>query len=169
MANLFKGTTEAQIADVQKRLHAIHSELDALNLGTTPTADLEAEEAAALKRLARKEALSRVSSALGAELAELKNKLAAEQEAEKKRQIAKLETESAAAKSKAADELFTAYEAMQAWEEVDVQLGTLSPGLVVAGRMPANMGKLLADMLAEIGAAKVTVDGGTWKRNVTRI
>ena len=47
-------STEAQIVDVEQRLHKVNTELDGLNLGTAPTADLAKEEADALRALCRR-------------------------------------------------------------------------------------------------------------------
>jgi hypothetical protein len=162
-------STQSRIDDAQQRLEKVQAELDALNLGTAPTADLDAEEAAALKRLARREALSRVSTALSAELAELRAKLQTEQEEERKRQVAKLQVDIDKAHHEAINELWAAYEAVQAWADLDTQMGTFKPSYGVAGREANDIGDALASILERQKAVKVSVDGITRQKSVVRI
>lgn len=149
--------TEAQIADVQERLAGVQAELDALNLGTAPTADLEAEEREALRRLARKEALSRVSSALSAELAELQNRLAAEKEAERQRQAAKLQAEMDKAREVAEQALWDAYEAIEAWKQAGNELEKVSPSYGTHTSKPSNASSKLISIMSGLGIASQSV------------
>jgi hypothetical protein len=153
---------------VQKRLRDINSELDALQLGTSPTSDLEAEEANALKRLARKEALGRVSSALSAEQAELQATLAAEKEEEKRLLGIKLKADVDAAKAKLADAVFAAYELLHPFDESCNQLDKVSPEFLPRTRAVREVGLKLSNALELLGAAKVSQDANH-RVTVTRI
>jgi hypothetical protein len=169
---LLSGTksTQAKFDDVQKRLATVQAELDGLNLGTAPTADLEAEEAAALKRLARREALTRVSTALSAELAELRAKLAQEAEEERKRQAVKLQADIDAAKAKATEEVWAAFEAVQAWKQLAGQMEQFKPGYGVHGSHAEQVAsKLESALVGGLGAATVTNDVRTGRREVVRV
>ena len=160
---------QSKIDDVRNRLAGVNQEFDALELGTTPTADLEAEEKAALKRLARKEALTRVNSALSAELAELQAQQAREQEEERARQAAKLQADIEEAKAKAVDALWAAYQVVDEWKQLANDMEQYKPGYGLHGSHEGRTRDKLTNLLIGLGAAKEHVDVATRKHTLVRV
>lgn len=157
--DLFRGsTTQSKLDDVQARLRTINTELDALNITSVPTSDLEVEEEQALRRLARREALTRVSSALSAEQAELIAQLSREKAEERRLAALKAQAEVDAAKAKLTEAVFATYELLRPLEEALGQLDKISPATYSRSRTSNEIGIKLGNALELLGAATLTHD-----------
>ena len=149
--------TQQLIDDVTKRLAEVNSEIDALELVGPPTADLAAEEASALKRLARREALHRVSSALNAELAELRARLAAEKAAELAAKKAKAQAELDKARAEFANALYLAYDAAEELKKHGAEMDKVAPDFInLAGKLD-QYAERIALILEDIGVVNVVL------------
>lgn len=155
-------STQQLIDNVTKRLADVNREIDALDIMGPPTADLAKEEEQALKRLARREALNRVSSALSAELAELRAKLAAEKEAERQAQAKALRDALDAAKAEFINALYVAYDAAEGLKGPAKELDNIDPGFHTRTAKFEQYASRIAGMLEDMGAVKVIMhDWGT--------
>jgi hypothetical protein len=161
-------STQQLIDDVTKRLAETNQEIDALELVGPPTSNLEAEEANALKRMARREALHRVSSALSAELAELNAKLAAEKEEERRAKEVKVRSDIEVEKAKTIDGLWAAYQLAQPWVQLNKDLDKLSPQFLPR-QDAAEFASRILHMLQELDAVRVTTDIAHQVESVVRI
>ena len=155
-----QSNTQSKIDDVTKRLADYQRELDTLELVGPPTTDFEAEEKAAYTRLVKRETLHRVSAALSAELAELKNKLAIEKEEERRVKEAKVRADVDKAKSQLSEAIWAAYECTKPLQDSCQELDKLAPAFHSHGRPIVDIAELLARMLEGLGTGKVTVDMG---------
>ena len=155
---IFNKSTEQKIDDTQKRLAATNQELDALDRLAPPTSDLVVEEEAALRRLARKEALNRVKAALTTELAALQATLAQEKEEERKRQAGKAQADVAASREKIVKAVWDAYELLQPWEESCNQLDRVSPAFYPRTNEVNEVAIKLGNALELLGAARMSQD-----------
>lgn len=109
-------TGEAALAAVRQRLGDIKRELDALTADPmTPALDVDAEEAAALKRLARVEALRRVARGLEQEQSAGVARIDALKAEVRKVEVAQLRAEVERTKDATAAALWAAYQATVAW------------------------------------------------------
>jgi hypothetical protein len=109
---------EAALAAVRQRLGDIKRELDALTADpVTPALDVDAEEAAALKRLARVEALRRVARGLELEQSAGVARIDALKAEVRKVEVARLRAEVVRTGEATAAALWAAYQAAGAWAD----------------------------------------------------
>lgn len=161
---------EAKRSQAQAQLAETNQELAALEVTSPPTSDLVAEEQAALKRVARREALGRVRSALSAELAKLQAQLAQVKEEERRAQKTKIQAEIDKAKATIIAKLWEAYAEAEKFAVLHTELDKMAPNYFSHRAHEADrlVGKVLA-VLEYLKAAEVSIHGHTFQQIVKRI
>lgn len=117
----------AAIADIERRRADIETEIATITGAPTASTDIDAEERAALKRLARLDALQRVDRALDVELNAKRGRLADLRENARDLEIERRRNVEEQARRTAHGAAWAAYQAAEAWADSASDLAALVP------------------------------------------